>query len=49
MFVDRTELDTFRRIDGLRSIAELGADPRYVERLHRHDLVVIEASDRDAS
>lgn len=45
MFVDRPELEVFRRIDGERTIAALGADSRpFVERLFRHDLVVIDAS-----
>lgn len=48
MFVDRAELAVFRRIDGVRTIADLGADQRFVERLHRHDLVVIDASGQDA-
>ena len=35
----------FRRIDGARAIGDLGADARaFVERLFRHDLVVIDAS-----
>lgn len=45
MFVDRTELDTFRSIDGERSIGALAAGAaRFVERLWSHDLVVIDAS-----
>lgn len=45
MFVDRAELEVFRRIDGERTIAALGTDSRpFVERLFRHDLVVIDAS-----
>lgn len=43
-FVTREELEVFRRIDGDRTIADLGADPTFVERLYRHDLVVIDAS-----
>lgn len=46
MFVDRREFRMFERIDGARPIAELGADAvRFVERLYRHDLVVIDATD----
>lgn len=49
LFVDRDELAAFRRIDGERSIGELGRDAaRLVERLWRHDLVVVDAS-RDAA
>jgi len=45
MFVDRRQLELFRRIDGERRIGELGADAdRFVERLWRHDLVVVDAS-----
>lgn len=49
MFVDSAELEIFQRIDGALTIAALGADPRFVERLHRHDLVVIDASDQEAA
>jgi SAM-dependent methyltransferase len=46
MFVDRRELRMFQRIDGHRRIAELGAGAAgFVERLYRHDLVVIDATD----
>lgn len=42
MFVDRAELDVFRRIDGRRTVVELGPDTAaFVERLWRHDLVVV--------
>ena len=45
MFVDRRQLDTFRAIDGSRPLAELGPGaPGFVERLWRHDLVVIDAT-----
>jgi SAM-dependent methyltransferase len=45
LFVDRSELELFRRIDGERRIGELGAGAgRFVERLWRHDLVVVDAS-----
>lgn len=46
MFVDRAELEIFRRIDGVQTVVALGADRRLVERLHRHDLVVIDASNQ---
>lgn len=45
MFVDGAELAVFRRIDGRRAVGELG--PRaseLVERLWRHDLVVVDAT-----
>lgn len=50
MFVDPFELGLFRSIDGTRSITMLGhgAAP-FVERLWRHDLVVIDASEAAAS
>jgi hypothetical protein len=39
------ELDMFRRIDGERRTGELGPDAStFVERLWRHDLVVVDAS-----
>ncbi|WP_129663549.1 class I SAM-dependent methyltransferase [Phytoactinopolyspora endophytica] len=45
MFVTVSELEMFRRIDGERSISDLGAEAMpFVERLFRHDLVVIDAS-----
>ena len=49
MFVDASELDIFRRIDGVRTVAELGAElgdgaGSFVERLWRHDLVVVDAT-----
>jgi SAM-dependent methyltransferase len=45
LFVDAGELHTFQRIDGRRSIAALGDGAlALVERLWRHDLVVIDAS-----
>jgi SAM-dependent methyltransferase len=45
LFVDRAELDVFRALDGATTVAELGrpADA-LVERLWRHDLVVIDAT-----
>lgn len=46
MFVTAPELEMFRRINGERTIGDLGVDAqRFVERLFRHDLVVIDASD----
>lgn len=46
MFVDRRELRMFNRIDGDRPIAELGAGAApFVERLFRHDLVVVDATE----
>lgn len=45
MFVDAAELAVFRGIDGRRTVAELGpAAGSTVERLWRHDLVVIDAT-----
>lgn len=45
LFVDRNQLGVFRSIDGVRRIGELGPDARpFVERLWRHDHVVIDAS-----
>ncbi|GIG68738.1 class I SAM-dependent methyltransferase [Phytomonospora endophytica] len=44
-FVTAAELATFRRIDGTRTIGELGSGARsFVERLYRGDLVVLDAS-----
>lgn len=43
LFADRGAYEVFRAIDGSRTIAELGA-AAFVERLWRHDLVVIDAS-----
>jgi SAM-dependent methyltransferase len=49
MFVDRGELSTFRAIDGERPIGVLGRKARqFVERLYRHDLVVIDATPVEA-
>jgi SAM-dependent methyltransferase len=45
MFVDAHELETFDAIDGRRAISELGRNGLgLVERLWRHDLVVIDAT-----
>ena len=45
LFVDRDQYDVFRAIDGSRTVAELGAGAvGLVERLWRHDLVVIDAT-----
>jgi SAM-dependent methyltransferase len=45
MFVTGAELAMFRRIDGGRAVGDLGPDARmFVERLFRHDLVVIDSS-----
>jgi hypothetical protein len=45
MFVDDDELARFRAIDGVRTIGELGNGARaLVERLWRHDLVVVDAT-----
>jgi hypothetical protein len=45
MFVDQAQLRTFEAIDGGRPIDALGKDARrFVERLWRHDLVVIDAT-----
>ena len=45
LFVDRRRLDTFRSIDGQRTVAELGPDAAaFVERLWRHDLVVFDTT-----
>ena len=47
LFADRAEYDVFRSIDGARTIAELGADAAaFVERLWRHDLVVLDTTAR---
>ncbi|HEY1179295.1 MAG TPA: hypothetical protein VGF17_24335, partial [Phytomonospora sp.] len=44
-FVDRAELAMFRRVDGERTIRDLGPGARpFIERLFRHDLVVVDAS-----
>ncbi|MAT07054.1 MAG: methyltransferase type 12 [Acidimicrobiaceae bacterium] len=45
LFVDRAELETVRSIDGVRTVADLGAGAvNLVERLWRHDLVVLDAT-----
>lgn len=45
MFVDRSELRTFDAIDGTQCISALGKNAqRLVERLWRHDLVVVDAT-----
>jgi SAM-dependent methyltransferase len=45
LFADRREREMFARIDGGVTIADLGADAlQFVQRLLRHDLVVIDAS-----
>ena len=45
LFADRAELDVFRQIDAERPVSELGPDAlAFVERLWRHDLVVIDAT-----
>jgi SAM-dependent methyltransferase len=45
LFADRHQYEIFRSIDGSRSIAQLGADASaFVERLWRHDLVVLDAT-----
>ena len=45
MFVDARELALFRAIDGVRTIGDLGdGAERFVERLWRHDLVVVDAT-----
>jgi hypothetical protein len=47
LFVDRRGLDVFEAVDGRRTIAELGAGAaELVERLWRHDLVVVDSSPR---
>lgn len=46
MFVTGPEVELFRRIDGERTIGDLGVDAMsFVERLFRHDLVVVDASE----
>ena len=50
LFVDRRRLDLFRSIDGQRTIGELGPGTApFVERLWRHDLVVVDTTDVDAA
>ena len=45
LFVDRPHLERFRSMDGARTVADLGEDgARFVERLWRHDLVVVDAT-----
>jgi SAM-dependent methyltransferase len=45
LFADRRRHEIFRSIDGDRSIAQLGADAAdFVERLWRHDLVVLDTT-----
>jgi SAM-dependent methyltransferase len=45
LFADAHQLETFRSIDGARTIAELGAGAAaFVERLWRHDLVVLDTT-----
>jgi SAM-dependent methyltransferase len=47
LFADRRQYEIFRAIDGDRTIAELGAGAaEFVERLWRHDLVVMDATER---
>lgn len=47
LFVTSKELRMFHQIDGEQDLASLGpAAPAFVERLFRHDLVVIDASNR---
>lgn len=47
LFVDHDQLEMFRGIDGERGIGALGPDAcAFVERLWRHDLVVVDASTR---
>jgi SAM-dependent methyltransferase len=47
LFADRAQYEIFRAIDGRRTIAELGAGAAgFVERLWRHDLVVLDGSAR---
>lgn len=49
LFVDDVERRLFDRIDGRRRIADIGGDAgAFVERLWRHDLVVIDAGDLDS-
>jgi SAM-dependent methyltransferase len=50
LFVDARELGIFEAIDGARPVGSLGDGAgRFVERLWRHDLVVIDASGRTRS
>ena len=46
LFADRARYDVFRAVDGRRTIAELGGAGavRFVERLWRHDLVVLDTT-----
>ena len=45
LFVDPAEKRAFDAIDGSRTIGEIGVDHApFFERLHEHDLVVIDAS-----
>lgn len=47
MFVGAVELATFRAIDGRRPVRELGPGAAaFVERLWRHDLVVVDATEQ---
>jgi hypothetical protein len=50
LFVDRGELDGFRAIDGHHTVGELGPGAaQLVERLWRHDLVVVDTSGSERS
>lgn len=50
LFADTRQYDIFRAIDGQRSVGDLGADAAsFVERLWRHDLVAIDASQEPRS
>ena len=45
LFVDRRQLDMFRAIDGRRTVGRLGPGAAaFVERLWRHDLVVVDTT-----
>ena len=44
LFVNGRENEVFGSIDGKHSIADLGMDVEFVERLWRHDLVVIDST-----
>jgi hypothetical protein len=45
LFADDWQFEIFRSIDGRRTIGELGPDAAaFVERLWRHDLVVVDAT-----
>jgi hypothetical protein len=45
LFADRSQLEIFRAIDGDRTIGQLGAGAAgFVERLWRHDLVVLDTT-----